>query len=256
MKCVILAGGYGSRLSEETSVRPKPLVEVGGMPILWHIMKTYSAHGINDFVVCLGYKGYMIKQFFSEYFLRVSDVTFDIPNNSMEVHGSNSEPWRVTLVDTGMKAGTGGRLKLVADYLDDETFCFTYGDGLCDVNIKELIAFHKKEGALATLTAVQPPGRFGYFDLHQGQSKIKNFREKTLDDASWVNGGYFVLEPKVLEYIPDATTFWEIEPLEKIAEDGQLSAFKHDGFWQCMDTLPDKNKLDALWDGEAPWKVW
>lgn len=257
MKAVILAGGLGTRISEETSIRPKPMVEIGGQPILWHIMKSYSAHGINDFIICCGYKGYVIKEFFANYFLRMSDVTFDMRFNQMNIHSGNAEPWRVTLVDTGEKSMTGGRLKRVREHIGSEAFCFTYGDGVSDINISKLIEFHKEQGALGTLTAVQPSGRFGAIVLGPEQTKITRFHEKPDGDGAWVNGGYFVLEPEVIDYIIDDSTVWEQEPLQKLANDGQLSAFKHDGFWQPMDTLKDKNYLEGLWQsGKAPWKVW
>lgn len=257
MKAVILAGGLGTRISEETSVRPKPMVEIGGLPILWHIMKIYSAHGINDFVICCGYKGYIIKEFFNNYFLRMSDVTFDMRFNQMNIHGANAEPWRVTLADTGENTMTGGRLKRVREYVGSETFCFTYGDGVSDVNITKLVDFHKKQGRLVTLTAVQPPGRFGAIELPEGQTKIDSFREKPEGDGAYINGGFFVVEPDAIDYISDDSVMWEHTPLQKIAHDGQLSAFRHHGFWQPMDTLRDKNYLEKLWQsGEAPWKVW
>lgn len=257
MKAVILAGGLGTRISEETSVRPKPMVEIGGLPILWHIMKIYSAHGINDFVICCGYKGYIIKEFFNNYFLRMSDVTFDMRFNQMNIHGANAEPWRVTLADTGENTMTGGRLKRVREYVGSETFCFTYGDGVSDVNITKLVEFHKKQGRLVTLTAVQPPGRFGAIELSEGQTKIDSFREKPEGDGAYINGGFFVVEPDAIDYISDDSVMWEHAPLQKIAHDGQLSAFRHHGFWQPMDTLRDKNYLEKLWQsGEAPWKVW
>ncbi|BAZ41170.1 glucose-1-phosphate cytidylyltransferase [Calothrix sp. NIES-4101] len=257
MKVVILAGGLGTRLSEETSVKPKPMVEIGGKPILWHIMKTYSAHGINDFIICCGYKGYVIKEYFANYFLHMSDVTFDMRFNQMNVHAGNAEPWRVTLVNTGDNTMTGGRLKRVREHIGNETFCFTYGDGVCNVNITELIQFHKEQKTLGTLTAVQPPGRFGAIILGQEQTKISSFREKPEGDGAWINGGYFVLEPEVIDLIDNDSTVWEQEPLEKLAEKEQLSAFKHHGFWQPMDTLRDKNYLDSLWQKDkAPWKVW
>jgi glucose-1-phosphate cytidylyltransferase len=255
MKAVILAGGLGTRLSEETEVKPKPMVEIGGKPILWHIMKIYSAHGINDFIICLGYKGYVIKEYFANYFLHMSDVTFDLKNNKMEVLHKKVEPWRITLIDTGEHAMTGGRLKRVAAYLDNETFCFTYGDGLGDVNIRDSVDFHHKSGRLATMTAVSPPGRFGAIELNGNQ--ITNFREKPKGDGGLINGGFFVLEPEVIEYIDNDSTTWEQDPLKKLAEDGQLSAYMHDGFWQPMDTLRDKNKLETLWAADkALWKVW
>lgn len=257
MKAVILAGGLGTRLSEETAIKPKPMVEVGGQPILWHIMKSYSYHGINDFVICCGYKGYVIKEYFANYFLRMSDVTFDMCSNQMNVHSEYAEPWRVTLVDTGENTMTGGRLKRVREHLGNEAFCFTYGDGVSNVNITELIQFHKEQGMLATLTAVQPEGRFGAISLGQEQTKISQFHEKPEGDGAWINGGYFVLEPDVIDYIGDDAVMWEHDPLKKLASDGQLSAYKHDGFWQPMDTLKDKNYLEKLWkDNKAPWKVW
>jgi glucose-1-phosphate cytidylyltransferase len=257
MKTVILAGGYGTRISEESAVRPKPMVEIGGMPILWHIMKMYSAYGFNDFIICCGYKGQMIKEYFSNYYLLRSDVTFDIQKHAMEVHQNHAEPWRVTLVDTGEKTMTGGRIKRVKDFLGKETFFLTYGDGVCNVNINELLAFHKQQGVFATLTAVQPPGRFGTFELHSENSRIPHFREKASGDGAWVNGGYFVLEPSVIEYITDDSMVWEREPMERLASDGMLSAFRHSGFWQPMDTLRDKMYLESLWEsGSPPWKVW
>jgi glucose-1-phosphate cytidylyltransferase len=257
MKAVILAGGLGTRLSEETSIRPKPMVEIGGMPILWHIMKIYSTHGINDFIICCGYKGYVIKEYFANYFLHRSDVTFDMRFNQMNVHSGNAEPWRVTLVDTGADTMTGGRLKRVKEHVGTETFCFTYGDGVSNVDITKLIAFHHEQGTLATLTATQPPGRFGAICLEQGQTKITSFQEKPEGDGAWINGGYFVLEPEVIDLITDDATVWEQEPLKKLAHLEQLSAFKHDGFWQPMDTLRDKRYLEKLWEsGNAPWKIW
>ncbi|MDX2214218.1 MAG: glucose-1-phosphate cytidylyltransferase [Oculatellaceae cyanobacterium bins.114] len=257
MKAVILAGGLGTRLSEETTIKPKPMVEVGGQPILWHIMKIYSAHGVNDFIICCGYKGYVIKEYFANYFLRMSDVTFDMRFNQMNIHSGYAEPWRVTLVDTGESTLTGGRLKRVREHIGNETFCFTYGDGVSNVDITKLVEFHKTQGGLATLTAVQPPGRFGAISLGQEQTKIESFHEKPGGDGAWINGGYFVLEPEVINYIADDSTIWEQEPLQKLAHDGHLSAFKHDGFWQPMDTLKDKNYLEGLWQGnKAPWKVW
>ena len=257
MKAVILAGGFGTRLSEETGVRPKPMVEIGDRPILWHIMKIYSAHGINDFIICLGYKGYMIKEYFANYSLHRSDVTFDLRNNDMQIHQNDTEPWKVTLVDTGESSMTGGRLKRVKDYIGEQTFCLTYGDGLTDLNIRDSIEFHKNKKTLATLTAVQQPGRFGAFSLGANQHKILSFREKPKGDGAWINGGFFVLEPGVLDKISDDSTVWEREPLEQLAKEGNLSAYKHDGFWQPMDTLRDKNYLEAYWQkGNAPWKVW
>ena len=257
MKVVILAGGYGTRISEETGVKPKPMVEIGDKPILWHIMKTYSAYDINDFIICLGYKGSIIKDFFATYSLHMSDVTFDLRNNDMKVHQNGTEAWKVTLVDTGEKTMTGGRIKRVKEYIGDETFCLTYGDGVTDVNIRELIAFHRDQKTLATLTAVQQPGRFGAFNLKQNQHKIPTFSEKPKGDGAWINGGFFVLEPGVIEYIKDDSTVWEREPLEKLAKDGMLYSYRHNGFWQPMDTLRDKNVLEELWQsGKAPWKVW
>jgi len=256
MKAVILAGGFGTRISEETSTRPKPMVEIGGKPILWHILKTYSAHSINDFVICCGYKGYVIKEYFANYFLYMSDVTFDMEHNKMEVHQRYAEPWKVTLVDTGEETMTGGRLKRVAQYLKgEEVFCFTYGDGLSDVNITELIAFHKRQNVKATLTATFPPGRFGALDMTN--SKVNSFKEKPRGDGGMINGGFFVLSPEVIDYIVDDETIWERAPLERLAKEGNLAAFQHEGFWQPMDTLRDKVYLEELWQsGKAPWKVW
>ena len=257
MKAVILAGGFGTRLSEETTLRPKPMVEIGGMPVLWHIMKIYAANGIEEFVICCGYRGYVIKEYFANYFLHNSDVTFDLRRNQMTVHQHKAEPWKVTLVDTGANSGTGGRLKRVGPFLDSGTFCFTYGDGLSDVDIRRSIAFHRERGALATVTAVQPPARFGTFRLREGGDQIGSFREKAADDGAWVNGGFFVLEPEVLEYIAEDATFWEAEPMERLARDGQLVAYRHAGFWQCMDHLKDKIELERMWnEGCAPWKIW
>lgn len=256
MKAIILAGGLGTRLSEETSLRPKPMIEIGGKPILWHIMKSYSHHGINEFIICCGYKGYVIKEYFANYFLHTSDVTFDMQRNEMEVHARNAEPWKVTLVDTGAETLTGGRLKRVQDYVkNEEAFCFTYGDGVSNVNIGELIKFHKSHGKLATLTATQPPGRFGAIDF--SGSQINSFQEKPQGDGAWINGGFFVLSPQVIDYIKDDTTTWEKEPMERLASDGQLQSFFHNGFWQPMDTLRDKIHLEDLWQaGVAPWKTW
>jgi glucose-1-phosphate cytidylyltransferase len=257
MKAVILAGGLGTRLSEETTLRPKPMVEIGGKPILWHIMKIYSAHHINDFVICCGYKGYVIKEYFANYLLHMSDVTFDIKRDKVEIHHNNAEPWRVTLIDTGDGTGTGGRIKRVESYLDNKTFCLTYGDGLSDINIRQLLDFHRQQNTLATLTAVQPPGRYGAFSLTSDQSKIPHFREKPKGDGAWVNGGFFVLEPAVMNYIDGDPIFWEAEPLSRLAEDGELAAYRHYGYWQSMDTLRDKNVLEDLWrSGKAPWKIW
>lgn len=256
MKAVILAGGLGTRISEETSTRPKPMIEIGGKPILWHIMKTYSHHGINDFIICCGYKGYVIKEYFANYFLHMSDVTFDMSKNSMEVHHRSAEPWHVTLVDTGDETMTGGRVKRIANYVkDEEFFCMTYGDGVGNVNISELIAFHKAQNVKATLTATVPPGRFGALEVVG--HKITSFIEKPKGDGGMINGGFFVLSPKVIEYIKDDKTIWEREPLEKLAEENQLAAYPHEGFWQPMDTLRDKTHLEELWQsGRAPWKVW
>lgn len=257
MKAVILAGGYGTRLSEETGIRPKPMVEIGEQPILWHIMKIYSAHGINDFVICCGYKGHIIKQYFANYCLNMSDVTFDMTKNAMEVHKNHTEPWRVTLVDTGDGTMTGGRIKRVKEYVGQETFCMTYGDGVCDVDISALVAFHREQKTLATLTAVQPPGRFGTFSLADQECKITSFREKPRGDGAWINGGYFVLEPGVMDYIAGDDTIWERDPLQNLAKDGMLSAYKHAGFWHPMDTLRDKNTLAEMWENDAAaWKVW
>jgi glucose-1-phosphate cytidylyltransferase len=257
MKAVILAGGFGSRLSEETQVKPKPMVEVGGKPILWHILKIYAAYGISDFIVCCGYKGYMIKEYFANYFLYQADCRFDLKNNRMEVLRNGVEPWTVTLVDTGENTMTGGRLKRVQEFIGGETFCFTYGDGLSNVNVRELIDFHREQQALATLTAIQPPGRFGALSLGQTQTHVNSFREKPGGDGAWVNGGFFVVEPRALEYIADDSTVWEKEPLEELARADQLAAYKHRGFWQPMDTLRDRMHLEELWKtGKAPWKVW
>jgi glucose-1-phosphate cytidylyltransferase len=255
MKAVILAGGLGTRISEETVIRPKPMIDIGGKPVLWHILKIYSQHGINDFIICLGYKGYMVKEYFANYFLHTSDVTFDLAHNRMEVHQQHAEPWRVTLVDTGDQTQTGGRLKRVESYLDEGTFCFTYGDGLSDIDIAAQLAFHETTKSLATMCAVQPPGRFGAIDIQD--NRITRFEEKPSGDGSWINGGFFVLEPGVLDYIEGDATIWERAPLEALARDGQLSAYTHGGFWQPMDTLRDKMKLEELWQGgHAPWKVW
>ncbi|MGL4886956.1 glucose-1-phosphate cytidylyltransferase [Aeromonas veronii] len=256
MKAVILAGGLGTRLSEETIVKPKPMVEIGGKPILWHIMKMYSAHGINDFIICCGYKGYVIKEYFANYFLHMSDVTFHMAENRMEVHEKRAEPWNVTLVDTGDASMTGGRLKRVSEYVkDDEAFLFTYGDGVSDVDIKASIDFHKSHGKLATLTATYPPGRFGALDIQNNQ--ILSFKEKPRGDGALINGGFFVLSPKVIDLIDNDATTWEQEPLMALAEQGQLMAYEHDGFWQPMDTLRDKHYLEELWQKDkAPWKVW
>lgn len=255
MKAVLLAGGLGTRLSEETYLRPKPMVEIGGRPILWHIMKTYSHYGINDFVICTGYRGYVIKEYFANYFLHMSDVTFDMQNNSMEVHKKRSEPWKVTIVDTGEATMTGGRLKRVRDYLGDETFCFTYGDGVGDVNIAQSIEVHCKGQRKATLTAVKPPGRYGALCIDE--DRIAHFQEKPEGDGAWINGGFFVLEPSVIDYIQGDSMPWEAAPLETLAKDKELTVYKHRGFWRPMDTLRDRNQLEEMWDsGTAPWRVW
>lgn len=256
MKAVILAGGLGTRISEESQLRPKPMIDIGGMPMLWHIMKIYSAHGVNEFVICCGYKGYIIKEYFANYFLHMSDVTFDMTQNKMEIHQKHVEPWRVTLVDTGTHSMTGGRLKLVGDYVrDEEIFCFTYGDGVADVDISAQIRFHKTHGKLATVTAVQPPGRYGAMQIKNGT--VTEFAEKPRGDGGFINGGFFVLSPKVLGYIANVETHLEAEPLERLAIEGELRAFEHTGFWQSMDTLRDKNLLENLWQsGKAPWKIW
>ena len=257
MKAVVLAGGLGTRLSEETTVRPKPMVEIGGRPILWHIMKIYAAHGIHDFVICAGYKGHAIKEYFATYFLRHANVTFDLGRNTMELHGGASEPWRVTVVDTGEATMTGGRIRRVKEYVGGETFCLTYGDGVSNVDVSALVAFHKRRGRLATLTATQPEGRFGALTLGHDETAITHFKEKPSGDGAWINGGFFVCEPKVIDYISDDATVWEQEPLKRLAEEGELSAYKHDGFWQPMDTLRDKDYLEGLWrSGRAPWKTW
>ena len=254
MKAVILAGGLGTRISEESISRPKPMIEIGGRPILWHIMKMYSSHGINDFVICCGYKGYVIKEYFANYFLHMSDVTIDMSNNSIEVHHKKAEPWKVTLVDTGEATQTGGRLKRVADYIDGD-FCLTYGDGVGSVDISALVKFHQAHGKLATMTAVQPPGRFGALEINGTQ--INSFLEKPQGDGGWINGGFFVLNPKVLSLIDGDETLWEKQPLESLAKQGQLQSYFHSGFWQPMDTLRDKNHLEELWaSGKAPWKFW
>ncbi len=257
MKAVILAGGLGTRISEETHLKPKPMIEIGGKPILWHIMKVYSAHGITDFIVCCGYKGYVIKEYFANYFLHTSDVTFDMKNNRMEVHEQHAEPWKVTLVDTGDGSMTGGRLKRIENYVrDEDAFCFTYGDGVADINIAKLIEFHQHHGKLATITAVQPAGRYGALDL-RCENKVGGFIEKPQGDGGWVNGGFFVLSPKCLELIASDSTPWEAEPLNALVEKEQLVAYQHDGFWQPMDTLRDKNHLEELWQtGKATWKIW
>jgi glucose-1-phosphate cytidylyltransferase len=257
MKAVILAGGLGTRITEESYLKPKPMIEIGNKPILWHIMKIYSAHGINDFVICSGYKGYVIKEYFANYFLHQSDVTFDMSENHMEIHHNTCEPWKVTIVDTGENTMTGGRLRRVKDYVKDETFCMTYGDGVSDVDLTELIKVHKQTGKLATLIAVCPPARFGILNLNKDNS-IKAFQEKPVDiDTGWINGGFFVLEPDVLNLIEEDSTIWEKGPLEFLSLSNQISAFKHDGFWLPMDTLRDKLELERLWEsGKAPWKIW
>jgi len=256
MKAVILAGGLGTRISEESHLKPKPMVEIGGKPIIWHILKIYSAHGINDFIICLGYKGYVVKEYFANYFLHTSDVTFDMVGNHMEVHERHAEPWRVTLVDTGEHTATGGRLKRVAEYLkNEEAFCFTYGDGVADIDISALVNFHRAHGKPATVTAVQPPGRYGALRLKGAE--VTGFSEKPRGDGGLINGGFFVLSPNVISLIADDKTAWEVEPLETLARQGELAAFEHKGFWQPMDTLREKNMLEALWnDGRAPWKTW
>jgi glucose-1-phosphate cytidylyltransferase len=255
LKVVILAGGLGTRISEESHLRPKPMIEIGGKPILWHIMKIYSAHGLNDFIICLGYKGYQIKEYFANYFLHMSDVTFDMAKNHMEVHQNNVEPWRVTLVDTGENTMTGGRLKRVRDYVKEEDFCFTYGDGVSDVDIGKLVAFHRAQRLRATVTAVQPPGRYGALNVEG--DRVNRFDEKPHGEGGWINGGFFVLSPGVIDHIDGDDTHWERQPLEQLAATGQLAVHRHTGFWQPMDTLRDKNQLEALWDsGKAPWKIW
>lgn len=257
MKAVILAGGLGTRISEETHLRPKPMIEIGGKPILWHILKLYSHYGINKFVICCGYKGYLIKEYFANYFLHMNDVTFDMHTNSMKVHQKNVEPWEVTLVDTGENTLTGGRLKRVGEYISDSTFCFTYGDGVANVQIDQLIKKHQAGGKLATVTAVQPPGRFGMLALDNRTDLVSGFQEKPQGDGGWINGGFFVLEPGVLDLIDGDNTTWEQEPLKRLAADGQLQAYQHRGFWQPMDTLRDRVQLEELWNsGKAPWKLW
>ena len=256
MKAVILAGGLGTRISEETHLKPKPMIEIGGKPILWHVLKIYSAHGINEFVICCGYKGYLIKEYFANYFLHMSDVTFHMRTNSMEVHHKNAEPWEITVVDTGEQTLTGGRLKRVRDYVDDSTFCFTYGDGVSNIQINELIKTHKENNKLATVTAVQPPGRYGLLNLDASGS-VNGFQEKPQGDGGWINGGFFVLEPAVFDLIEGDSTTWEKEPMLQLAADGQLQAYQHRGFWQPMDTLRDRVQLEELWaSGNAPWKLW
>jgi len=255
VKAVILAGGLGTRISEESHLKPKPMIEIGGKPMLWHIMKIYSAHGINDFIVCCGYKGYIIKEYFANYFLHMSDVTFDMANNKMQVHQASADPWRVTLVDTGDDSRTGGRLKRVASYLDDEPFCFTYGDGVSDIDVRKTVELFEREKVLAVVAAVQPAGRFGILNLDR--SRVVSFEEKPRGDGSWTNGGFFVLSPKVIDYIEDDTTSWEAGVLPRLAREGQLAAYHHNGFWQPMDTMRDKYGLEDLWSsGKAPWKIW
>lgn len=255
MKAVILAGGLGTRLAEETTLKPKPMVEVGGKPILWHIMKIYSAHGINDFIVCLGYKGYVIKEYFANYFLHTSDVTFDMENNEMTVHHKRSEPWRVTLVDTGEDSGTGGRLRRVRDYIGEDDFCFTYGDGVTNSNITETIALHYREKTLVTLTAIQPGSKYGMLSFRENQ--VIDFAEKPQGDGSWINGGFFIVSPKAIDYIETDQTHWEHAPMRRLVKEGHVTAYQHEGFWQCMDTLRDKQYLEELWEsGNAPWKSW
>jgi glucose-1-phosphate cytidylyltransferase len=256
MKVVILAGGLGTRLSEETVIKPKPMVEIGGKPILWHIMKIYSYYGFNDFIICLGYKGYMIKEYFSNYFLHTSDITFDMENNEMLVHHKHTEPWKITLVDTGQETMTGGRIKRVREYIDSQAFMLTYGDGVADVNINDLIIFHSENKRLATLTAVQPPARFGLANINTN-NEVNSFIEKPVGDGNWINGGFFVLEPQIFDYIDGDHIIWEREPLETLAEQKQLIAYKHYGFWRPMDTLRDKSLLEGLWNSDkAPWKIW
>ena len=256
MKVVILAGGFGSRISEETHLKPKPMIEIGSKPILWHILKIYSSQGFNEFIICCGYKGYVIKEYFANYFLHMSDVTFDMTKNKMEVHNKNAEPWKVTLVDTGELSMTGGRLKRIEQYLNNETFCFTYGDGVADIDLNSLIERHKQSKSLATVTAVQPPGRYGSLNIGK-ENKVLNFKEKPEGDGGWINGGFFVLEPKVLNYINNDKTVWEEEPLQKLSAEGQLNVYQHNGFWQPMDTLRDQRKLEELWNKNlAPWKLW
>jgi glucose-1-phosphate cytidylyltransferase len=255
VKAVILAGGLGSRLSEETAVRPKPMVDIGGRPMLWHIMKIYAAHGIEDFVICLGYKGYLIKEYFANYYLHNCDVSFDLATGDMDVHRSETEPWRVTLVDTGEETMTGGRLKRVLSYVADEDFCFTYGDGVSDIDITALIAFHREQGTSATVTAVQPPGRYGALDLEGG--RVREFEEKPRGDGGWANGGFFVLSPGIGRYLEGDDTVWEQEPMRALAREEQLACYRHDGFWRAMDTMRDRNDLERLWrSGGAPWQIW
>lgn len=257
MKVVILAGGSGTRITEESSIRPKPMIEIGHRPILWHIMKIYTAYGLTDFIICCGYKGHVIKEYFAHYFLRNADVTFDVKNNQMEVHRHSVEPWRVTLVNTGEGTMTGGRIKRIQSYIGNESFCLTYGDGVSDVNIRGLIDFHRKQKTLASLTAVQLPGRFGVFALEKGETTISSFAEKPSGETTWINGGFFVLAPQIFDYIEGDETVWELQPMERLAQEQQLSAFRHSGFWRPMDTLRDKIVLEEMWEAnEAPWKVW
>ena len=255
MKAVILAGGIGSRISEETARKPKPMVTIGGKPILWHIMKIYAAYGINEFIICLGYKGYMIKEYFRNYFIHMSDITIDVAHHKIDIHQNHAEPWRVTLIDTGESTMTGGRLKRIAPYLGEEDFCFTYGDGVANIDIQALVQFHKSRKALATVTAVQPPGRYGALDLHG--DAVRGFLEKPQGDGGWINGGFFVLSPKVIDYIEGDETAWETEPMARLASEGEMAAYRHSGFWHPMDTLRDRRQIEALWStGTAPWKVW
>ena len=256
MKVLILAGGYGTRISEETAIRPKPMVEIGGKPILWHIMKIYSHYGFNDFIILAGYKGYYIKEYFANYFLHQSDVTFDLSNNQMQVHKNTSEPWKVTILDTGIETMTGGRIKRAQEYIDNQPFMLTYGDGVANINIQALLDFHRKQGKALTLTSIQPEGRFGALDISENQ-QVKNFMEKPKGDGSWINGGFFVCEPKVLDYIARDNTIFERQPLEKLAKEGEIFTYQHQGFWKCMDTLRDKVELEKMWNnGETPWKLW
>ncbi|HBX59774.1 MULTISPECIES: glucose-1-phosphate cytidylyltransferase [unclassified Methylophaga] len=254
MKAVILAGGLGTRISEESHLKPKPMITIGGKPIIWHIMKQYSHYGVNEFIICLGYKGYVVKEYFANYFLHMSDVTFDMANNEMQVHEKHVEPWKITLIETGEDTQTGGRLKKVRDYIGNETFCFTYGDGVSDINIQKLIEFHQSHGKLATVTAIQPPGRYGALNLNS--ERVEQFQEKPAGDGSWINGGFFVLEPEVMDFIDGPTTAWEESPLKKLADQQALMAYRHTGFWKAMDTLRDKVSLENLWQTTAPWKVW
>jgi glucose-1-phosphate cytidylyltransferase len=256
MKVVILAGGFGTRLSEETSLKPKPMVQIGGKPMLWHIMKIYSAQGFNEFIICLGYKGYVIKEYFANYFLHQSDVTFDIANNEMEIHNTSADPWKVTLVDTGLNTMTGGRVKRVKDYIADQPFMLTYGDGVGDVNLPELVRFHNKKEGLVTVTSVQPSGRFGTLNISD-QGQVNAFEEKPKGERGWINGGFFVCDPSVIQYIEDDTTIWERNPMETIANEGKMFAYLHDGYWKCMDTLRDKNELETTWTNkDCPWRLW